>query len=167
VILPDTGRRDVTIKDEIITVDGTPVWKAPADDMPQPMRARLDEMKEAALQERLRLFYVAMTRAEKWLIVAAAGELSKDESSWYQITAAALARLRAEPLGDDGTLRYQQGDWDALDVVETPEKIVTTPVLDPIFTRSAPSLRGEDKTLSPSDLGGAKPDRIPAMDADR
>ena len=156
VILPDTGRRDVTIKDEIITVDGTPVWKAPADDMPEPMRARLDEMKEAALQERLRLFYVAMTRAEKWLIVAAAGELSKDESSWYQITAAALARLRAEPWGDDGTLRYQQGDWDTLDIVETPEKIVTTPVLDPIFTRSAPSPRGEDKTLSPSDLGGAK-----------
>ena len=62
------------------------------------MRARLDEMKEAALQERLRLFYVAMTRAEKWLIVAAAGELSKDESSWYQITAAALARLRAEQM---------------------------------------------------------------------
>ena len=61
VILPDTGRRDVTIKDEIISVEGTPVWKAPADDMPQPMRARLDEMKEAALQERLRLFYVAMT----------------------------------------------------------------------------------------------------------
>ncbi|MBM07454.1 MAG: double-strand break repair helicase AddA, partial [Oceanibulbus sp.] len=156
VILPDTGRRDVTIKDEIITVNGTPVWKAPADDMPQPMRARLDEMKEAALQERLRLFYVAMTRAEKWLIVAAAGELSKDETSWYQITAAALARLRAEPLGDDGTLRYQQGDWDALDIVETPEIIVTTPVLDPIFTRSAPPPRGEDKTLSPSDLGGAK-----------
>ena len=156
VILPDTGRRDVTIKDEIITVDGTPVWKAPADDMPQPMRARLDEMKEAALQERLRLFYVAMTRAEKWLIVAAAGELSKDESSWYQITAAALARLRAEPLGDDGTLRYQQGDWDALDIIETPEKTITTPRLDPVFTRSAPSPKGEDKTLSPSDLGGAK-----------
>ncbi|MFG6529317.1 MULTISPECIES: double-strand break repair helicase AddA [unclassified Sulfitobacter] len=156
VILPDTGRRDVTIKDEIITVDGTPVWKAPADDMPQPMRARLDEMKEAALQERLRLFYVAMTRAEKWLIVAAAGELSKDESSWYQITAAALARLRAEPLGDDGTLRYQQGDWDALDIIETPEKTVTTPTLDPVFARSAPSPKGEDKTLSPSDLGGAK-----------
>lgn len=156
VILPDTGRRDVTIKDEIITVNGTPVWKASADDMPQPMRARLDEMKEAALQERLRLFYVAMTRAEKWLIVAAAGELSKDDSSWYQITAAALARLHAEPLGDDGTLRYQQGDWDALDIIETPEKIVTTPALDPIFARSAPSPHGENKTLSPSDLGGAK-----------
>jgi ATP-dependent helicase/nuclease subunit A len=113
-------------------------------------------MKEAALQERLRLFYVAMTRAEKWLIVAAAGELSKDESSWYQITAAALARLQAEPLGDDGTLRYQQGDWDALNIVETPEEIVTTPQLDPIFARPAPAPSGEAKTLSPSDLGGAK-----------
>ncbi|UOA30347.1 ATP-dependent helicase/nuclease subunit A [Sulfitobacter sp. DSM 110093] len=156
VILPDTGRRDVTIKDEIITVGGTPVWKAAADDTPQPMRTRLDEMKEAALQERLRLFYVAMTRAEKWLIVAAAGELSKDESSWYQITAAALTRLKAEPSGDDGTLRYQQGNWDALDIVDTPEEIVTTPQLDPIFTRSAPAPSGEAKTLSPSDLGGAK-----------
>ena len=156
VILPDTGRRDVTIKDEIITVDGVPVWKAAADDMPQSMRARTDEMKEAALQERLRLFYVAMTRAEKWLIVAAAGELSKDESSWYQITDAALARLKAEPLGDDGSLRYQQGDWDALEVVEAPQEVVTSPQLDPVFARPAPAPSGDAKTLSPSDLGGAK-----------
>ena len=156
VILPDTGRRDLTIKDEIITLGGTPVWKAAANDMPRPVQAGLEEMKDAALQERLRLLYVAMTRAEKWLIVAAAGELSKDGSSWYQITEAALTRLQAEPLSDDGTIRYQQGDWDALEVVETPQETVKIPELDPIFTRSAPSPSGESKTLSPSDLGGAK-----------
>lgn len=156
VILPDTGRRDVTIKDEIITLDGTPVWKAAANDMPQQIQVRLEEMKAAALQERLRLLYVAMTRAEKWLIVAAAGELSKDGSSWYQITEAALTRLQAEQVSEDGTLRYQQGDWDALEVVETPQETVTTPALDPVFTRPAPAPSGEAKTLSPSDLGGAK-----------
>ena len=156
VILPETGRRDVTIKDEIVTLEGTPVWKPAADDTPGPLRARLDEMKEAALQERLRLFYVAMTRAEKWLIVAAAGELPKDDSSWYQITEAALTRLGAQPHGEDRTLRYQQGDWERLDVVEAQNDTVDTPKLDPVFARPAPSPKAEAKTLSPSDLGGAK-----------
>ncbi|NUH66955.1 double-strand break repair helicase AddA [Sulfitobacter sp. S0837] len=156
VILPDTGRRDVNVKDDIITLNGTPLWKAAAEDMPEPMRVRLDEMKGAELQERLRLLYVAMTRAEKWLIVAAAGELSKDGSSWYQITEAALTRLQAEQLSEDGTLRYQQGDWDALEVVETLPETVTMPVLDPVFIRAAPAPKSEIKTLSPSDLGGAK-----------
>ena len=42
------------------------------------MHARLDEIKEAQRNEQLRLLYVALTRAEKWLIVAAAGGLGEE-----------------------------------------------------------------------------------------
>jgi len=75
VILPDTASKTVSIKDEIITLDGTPIWKPNAAEMTQGITARIDALKEAQVAESLRLLYVAMTRAEKWLIVAAAGTL--------------------------------------------------------------------------------------------
>tara|TARA_R110002049_G_scaffold117332_1_gene270410 strand:- start:16319 stop:19699 length:3381 start_codon:yes stop_codon:yes gene_type:complete len=156
VILPDTGRRDVTIKDEIIKMGDVPVWKSTADEMPQMMRETTDAMKEAAQQERLRLFYVAMTRAEKWLIVAAAGDLSNDGSSWHQIAGAALGHINATPIDDDGTLRFEEGDWDAPEQATTTETSHEMPVLEPVFVAPAPPSQPAEKTLSPSDLGGAK-----------
>ncbi|MBM1555358.1 double-strand break repair helicase AddA [Sulfitobacter mediterraneus] len=156
VILPDTGRRDITIKDEIVRMQGVPIWKAAAADMPTPLRETIDGMKDAQFQERLRLLYVAMTRAEKWLIVAAAGDLSKDGSSWYQIAQTAMGHANAVPVGSDGTLRFAEGDWDGLAQVEHIKKSVEKPLLDPVFSAPAPIYALQQSTLSPSDLGGAK-----------
>ncbi len=156
VILPDTGRRDITIKDEIIKMDGMPVWKSSADDMPSSMKTAVEDMKASQLEERLRLLYVAMTRAEKWLIVAAAGDLSKDESSWYQITAAAMQNMNGVPHGSDGVIRFYEGDWDKLPVVDVSESLSKIPLLETIFRRSIDPISDQLKTLSPSDLGGAK-----------
>ena len=156
VILPDTGRRDITVKDEIVRMQGVPIWKAAAADMPAPLRDTIDGMKDAQFQERLRLLYVAMTRAEKWLIVAAAGDLSKDGSSWYQIAQTAMGHANAVPVGSDGTLRFAEGDWDGLAQVDRIKKSVEKPLLDPVFSTPAPIYALQQPTLSPSDLGGAK-----------
>ncbi len=156
VILPDTGRRDIQIKDEIIKMDGVPVWKSKAEDMPAAMTNRIEEMKTAQFEERLRLLYVAMTRAEKWLIVAAAGELAKDNSAWYQMIEAAMGHINATPVGTDGILRFQEGDWDGLPVACRPAKPSETPVLEPVFSQPDDSEVMTQEILSPSDLGGAK-----------
>jgi ATP-dependent helicase/nuclease subunit A len=156
VILPDTGRRDITVKDEIVRMEGVPIWKAAAADMPAPLRETIDSMKDAQFQERLRLLYVAMTRAEKWLIVAAAGDLSNDGSSWYQIAQAAMGHANAVPVGDDGTLRFAEGNWDSLDTVVHVTDLEENTELDPVFATPAPIYSLKQGALSPSDLGGAK-----------
>ncbi|WP_300033064.1 double-strand break repair helicase AddA [uncultured Roseobacter sp.] len=158
VILPDTAKRDITIRDDILNIDGTPVWKSASADMPAAMADRVQEMKEAQREERLRLLYVALTRAEKWLIVAAAGELSKNNDSWYQLVSAAMDDAGA---GDADFLgrtvrRLAHGDWEALPVIR-PERSVPGEVAVPAFYDSpAPPPAAAQKVITPSELGGAK-----------
>ena len=156
VILPDTGRRDVVIRNEIVPVDGIPVWKPSAEEMPARLGLSVDGMKEAEQAERLRLLYVAMTRAEKWLIVAASGDLSKDGSDWYQIAQEAMGHLNPVKLGDSEVLRHQAGDWDALDTVSPSNNSTDLPLLEPHFREPLAIFAHPPAVLSPSDLGGVK-----------
>ncbi|MFC6582457.1 3'-5' exonuclease [Sulfitobacter aestuariivivens] len=112
VILPDTVARTISIKDELIDVGNSPIWKSPSADMPDRMRKRVDELRSAQRRERMRLLYVAMTRAEKWLIVAAAGKLANDNSDWYSMIANAMGHINANAIGQSDILRYEEGDWD-------------------------------------------------------
>jgi ATP-dependent helicase/nuclease subunit A len=158
VILPDTGEKKNTIRDEIITIDDVPIWKPNAPEMTQGIAARIETLKEAQTQENLRLLYVAMTRAEKWLIVAAAGGLPKDGSSWYQMTETALGHLNAVPFisGPAFGIRHEEAGWDALPIATVTQHVAERPRLEPIFEKmpEKPALRSS--ALSPSDLGGAK-----------
>ena len=99
-----------------------------------------------------------MTRAEKWLIVTAAGDLGKDGESWYDIIRQGMIDVGAEPwlLPGGPGLRYELGDWSG-PIQRSGEKNETQSVdVPPYFTRSAPvPLPGPDP-LSPSQLGGAK-----------
>src|SRR5690606_18058535 len=117
-----TGLKKNDIRDEIVRVGEVPVWRPPAAEMPTGMQDTLEAMKAAQYRERLRLLYVAMTRAEKWLMVAAAGELSKDGSDWYQIIATAMGHINAVDVDGSGTLRFEEGGWDALPIGEEAEK---------------------------------------------
>jgi ATP-dependent helicase/nuclease subunit A len=158
VILPDTGAKKNDIKDEIITLDGVPVWKPGAAEMPQALTARIDEMKAAQTQENLRLLYVAMTRAEKWLIIAAAGDLPKDGGSWYQMAHQALDYLNAVAFKDGSAsgLRHEEAGWDTLPVATIAPKAEVTQTLDPVFALPLPPVVPRRPVLSPSDLEGAK-----------
>lgn len=158
VILPDMGKRDIQIKDEIVTLGDQPLWKMRSAEMPPAMTARIDEMKAAQFEERMRLLYVALTRAEKWLIVAAAGDLSKSGESFYQIVERAVGAMGPQQLTFQGVeiRRHAQGDWEALPPLaqKTPE---TPPVtLDPLFQRRAPAPPTPTMIIAPTDLGGAK-----------
>lgn len=159
VILPDTTKRRPSPPSEVMEVAGTPLWRVSSDQMPPAMEAAKDFAQEKQANERLRLLYVALTRAEKWLIVAGAGDLDKGGDSWYQRVEAAMKTMGALPCdapGGEG-LRWAHGDWDALPFVPsdlTEEDEITLPE---VFRRAAPPYVAPAATLRPSeDLGGAK-----------
>ncbi|WP_170426357.1 double-strand break repair helicase AddA [Ruegeria arenilitoris] len=156
VILPDTGKRQAPRDAEIMVADGTPLWKVPADASPALIAQARNEARAREENERLRLLYVALTRAEKWLIVAAAGDVGKDGNSWYLMVQAAMERAGAVQLPGTETLRLSHGDWDALPLIATHEPTVADRDMPPSFLTSAKTPDAEPETISPSDLGGAK-----------
>lgn len=158
VILPECGKREVRNQDEIIRMQDIPVWKMSANAQPATMSQRLDDIKTAQREESLRLLYVALTRAEKWLIVAASGELAKDGDDWHQRIGVGMQANGpvdlVTPVG--AGLRIEHGSW-ALSDQQTKDKPAPSPQsLPAYFDHSAPDLRASADTLSPSDLGGAK-----------
>ncbi|MEP0964883.1 MAG: double-strand break repair helicase AddA [Roseobacter sp.] len=157
VILPDSGKRNIQVRDEIVNLRDVPAWKTASDDMPDAMSDAVEDRKSSEAQERLRLLYVALTRAEKWLIVAAAGDLPK-EGSWYQFTEEALDALSAE-LIEFGKLtikRYARGDWDNLPLISPTSAKETSIELESCFSEPACMPAAQAEIISPSDLGGAK-----------
>ncbi|CAN1562688.1 RecB ATP-dependent exoDNAse (exonuclease V) beta subunit (contains helicase and exonuclease domains) [Paracoccaceae bacterium] len=153
VILPDTGDRDPPQGDELLRLpDRRVVWKVPAGERPQGMAMAHADAQARALAERLRLLYVAMTRARCWLIVVAKGEVKKPDC-WYNLIRAGVNRAGGAVL-DDGALRYSLGDWPTPLLQASGAKLpVTLPgwVSEPLRDPAR-----ESQVLSPSDLGGAK-----------
>ncbi|WP_299421725.1 double-strand break repair helicase AddA [uncultured Shimia sp.] len=158
VIMPDTGKRLIKTDAPIVPVGDTALWNMASDSAPAPLTYARETLAEAQAAERLRLLYVAMTRAEKWLIVAAAGDLGKDGKSWYDTIRAAMVASNAMPCQFDGGegLRQDHGNW-AGTVTESDEANAP-PIVDvPVFLKTAaPEPPTHPQALNPSDLGGAK-----------
>ena len=159
VILPDTGKRRAGQKGNLILASDIPLWRPRKDAAPKVISSAMaiEEAREDA--ERLRLLYVALTRAEKWLIVAAAGELDdKAGNTWYQRVEAAMNRGGAvdHPFAIGMGKRLETGDWDNLVEATVLNDLSTDIDLPAIFHRDAPPPVVKQATKSPSDLGGAK-----------
>jgi ATP-dependent helicase/nuclease subunit A len=153
VILPDTGDRKPNDKDELYRLPGgEAVWKVTKTESPALITAERTARQAREAAERLRLLYVAMTRARCWLIVVAKGEVKQAEC-WYNLIHAGVEAVGAERL-DGGVLRHRWGDW-PLPVVAVPP-VARAVALPDWATRPAPEALRAAKVLSPSDLGGAK-----------
>ncbi|WP_439153663.1 double-strand break repair helicase AddA [Yoonia sp.] len=155
VILPDTAKRDIQIKSELLPADEHLVWKTPARESPPTVAALRDAVIAKQARERLRLLYVAMTRAEKWLIVGAAGDVGKADDSWYNIVASGMAQ-RGDydaTAGDLAIRRVSHLEWDA-GAFATSEPDPTPQVTLPVFGMLPAVTR--ITTRAPSDLPGAK-----------
>jgi ATP-dependent helicase/nuclease subunit A len=96
-----------------------------------------------------------MTRAEKWLIVAAAGDVGEGDDSWYNIVSDGMKHAGdiVEGSGDRDIRRVPHMDWQGGDLMQ---KTVSekAKVPRPHFG-DLPEIT-QSQTLSPSDLGGAK-----------
>jgi len=158
VVLPECGKRDFQIRDEVISMGGVPVWKMPAPAQPDAMANRIEEMKAAQREESLRLLYVALTRSEKWLIIGASGELDKNGDDWHQRVEAGMRVSGAfdleTPVGPG--LRMEHGSWELTEHAAQPTTATRKSELPEFYSLDAPDLPGAPETLSPSELGGAK-----------
>lgn len=159
VILPDTANWDLKIREQIYPAqNGSVMWQVSKDNCPDEITNARDKLRDAAEQERMRLLYVAMTRTEKWLIVCGAGNMGKDGTSWHAMIEAGMGTAHAEPFGFGlgMGLRLQSGKW-AGSVVPPDEDGEKTGSNLPRWANNRANIPDRAiKTLSPSDLGGAK-----------
>ncbi|EYD74172.1 ATP-dependent nuclease subunit A [Rubellimicrobium mesophilum DSM 19309] len=156
VILPDCAKRQAPQLSPLYPMEGGRLlWACPKDDMPRLMRERREALLAAQERERRRLLYVAMTRAEAWLVVCGAGECGPE--SWHGSVERGLDELEApEHPCLDGRGRRYGGDWDHLPKApkrarRLPPKPVPVPDFGPV-----PPPGPRPVALAPTDLGGAK-----------
>jgi ATP-dependent helicase/nuclease subunit A len=159
VILPDTAERKGGREGALTRAggDGPALWKTARDAAPPLLAAALEAEAAARAEEDARLLYVAMTRAECWLIAAAAGSVGTPEC-WHARLRAGLEAAGAaafdSPLG--AGLRLQHGDWP--EAAGTADGAAPEPpaVLPDWMHRAPPPVDQPPPPLRPSDLGGAK-----------
>ena len=159
VILPDTtsmgGRQSQSI---LVDEGGLAMLPLNEAQCPKRMADAKAAKKQAEAEERNRLLYVAMTRAEKWLVVCGVepGNGSKDRLNWHQAVTAAAESVGAKPIPDKpGALRVEHGTWPGrAPRGETEPK--PPEVLSGYLTENAKAPDPRRKTLSPSELGGEK-----------
>jgi ATP-dependent helicase/nuclease subunit A len=158
VFLPETQNRKEELRGDILSDQSRAWWNVSKASAPR----YLTQLREAALEKQReesdRLLYVAMTRAEKWLIVAAAGDLGSNGDTWYDRTRDAMASLGARDQDFTGGpgLRLETGDWSDLAMEPAPDTTTYDPELPEWASFSAPRPDPDAETRSPSDLGGAK-----------
>lgn len=160
VILPDTASyRQQNARNPLVKAeDGDALWRVSRADAPPVLRSALDEEAGTSEREAQRLLYVAMTRAEHWLIVAAAGDIGKEEKpTWYtQIrTAMETCGATGRSFGDWSGFRIETGDWSGSGESASEQKLPLSP-LPSHFQTLPPERMDPLPTLAPSDLGGAK-----------
>jgi ATP-dependent helicase/nuclease subunit A len=166
VILPDTVGTRYKDRDEVEPLrKDLMAWKTTEKERNKAEQHAIASKRDLALQEKLRLLYVAMTRAETWLVVCGAGKLEKEDAlNWYKLVKQGMENTGAT-LTDSG-LVLQNAQW--VDDFAKPDDPADTakPELPAWTTATAPTPKPRDKTLSPSDLGGAKalPSEVEGLD---
>ena len=162
VIMPDSARRRPPREARVLQRrDGQQVWRGIRAERPQHIADEADAQTERQLQERKRLLYVGLTRAESWLIVAAAGETGAGEDSWHAMVAAGFAQvqgLRVEQLpapGGGQMCRLSHGDWpdEAPDALRGAVRQVDLPDWTQRRAGPAPLIA---RPIAATGLGGAK-----------
>ncbi|RUS59565.1 double-strand break repair helicase AddA [Pseudorhodobacter sp. E13] len=161
VILPDTAQYNARERNELFVLPQGAVWKVSKSDSPELIAQARAAKKARDEAEAMRLLYVAMTRAQSWLIVAAAGEIGADRSDedapgvvWYRLIQEAMTAAGAVA-GPDGSLVLAEGDWPP-DLGVQPRKTVAAKALPAWVSAPAPDAPRPVQPRNPSDLGGAK-----------
>ena len=159
VILPDTTRIEKSKSDPLILdSDNVPFWRMSTETIADALRGTAEMDKELARQERQRLLYVAMTRAETWLIVCGAENEKKPKSSWYLDVQTGLESNEPRPIDTPfgQGWRLTRGVWPLSSAATTQEPVAVTLGVPPFLRAGAREPDKRAAILSPSDLGGEK-----------
>ncbi|WP_050527104.1 double-strand break repair helicase AddA [Pseudorhodobacter aquimaris] len=161
VILPDTAQYRARERNELFVLPEGPAWKTASGESPEAIEAARTAQKEQNAAESMRLLYVAMTRAQSWLIVAAAGDIGADKSDdeaetvvWYRLIQEAMVKAGAQPRVDGG-LTLSDGVWPS-NASHSARIEPESHVLPNWVTTPATAEKRPEQALNPSKLGGAK-----------
>ncbi|SNR32612.1 double-strand break repair helicase AddA [Paracoccus sediminis] len=160
VILPETKRRKPGRGQQTIRLDALPAWRGTAAERPDAVAEAVADHDLRQEQERRRLLYVAMTRAESWLIVAAAGDTGSGLESWHSMVAVGAERCTLERVAIDidgvgAAQRLFFGDWP--DQAVTLDRVLAPMVPAPDWAgRRAPPPPPRMLATAATALGGAK-----------
>ncbi|WP_347267052.1 double-strand break repair helicase AddA [Paracoccus sp. (in: a-proteobacteria)] len=166
VIIPDAGKRRPPREGQVLPgPDGMALWRGKKDERPDTVEDLAAAQTARQLQERKRLLYVGLTRAESWLIVAAAGETGEAEDSWHALVEAGFDRNELPGHGLSETRlpapfggeirRLSHGDWPS----EAPEPVLSqaAPLAAPGWLRAPPpALPPRHRPVPATALGGSK-----------
>lgn len=162
VILPETRKRRPDNRARTVRLENRPVWRGAAGQRPDPVAEAVADHDRRQDEENRRLLYVALTRAESWLIAAAAGDTGDDPlDSWHGMIAAGaeranLSRQQIARPGIGTVLRLSFGQWP-----DTPPAPAPAAAPAPAFTlpdwlhQPAPRVEPGPPVVSASALGGA------------
>ncbi len=158
VILPDTTAGEANRSGQILSDDeGTAIVMPKLEAAHDRVLLARERQHVAEAEERGRLLYVAMTRAESWLIVwGKRPKTNKVQFNWHETVAEGMRLVGAEEIdGKPGSLRVAHGAWP--ENVSVAADSVTEQAAVPAIpdTPFAP-VRSVETRLNPSDLGGAK-----------
>lgn len=164
VILPDCGDRRPRDRGLILRPGGgAAVWRVPKDESPPELAEELTIRARKEEEEQARLLYVAMTRAESWLIVAAAGDAGEGAKSWHGLIRDAMIRAGAAERSPEGAqwtfgegLRLTFGDWPPPDRSQARDNDGANPTLPVWLTQPAAPAMTLPAPVSPTSLPGAK-----------
>ena len=158
VILPDCAHRQMRLQDELMDGSDGVIWKTKSDEMPDVVRRAAAEKRLSEMYERDRLLYVAMTRAEKWLMVAAAGDIAGEPTAWYSKVQSAMQHAGAveHSFGLGKGLRVEHGIWPRSAEIGSSKKGAISISLPDWVNSPPPKIHEQEVPLSPSELGGAK-----------
>ena len=157
VVLPDTADRPDRERGALCDAAGLPILRTSSEEAPDLQRELDAAAGDRRREESDRLLYVALTRAERWLIVAGAGK-AEDPGGWYGRIRNGMESLGAArqdfPAGTGW--RLTSGNWPdpRKDAEQTPSP-ANDADLDRI-ARALPPALPRIAPLSPSALGGAK-----------
>ncbi|UWQ21617.1 double-strand break repair helicase AddA [Jannaschia sp. W003] len=140
--------------------DAPTMWMPKKSECNEALGALHEAHQARILEERDRLLYVALTRAESWLICAAAGPEEKEEgTSWAGRLRLALEAEGAasHPFEGGEGLRLEWGDWSAApEGATTDEAPAPAAPVPPWAEAPVPEHAPARALAEPSGLGGAK-----------
>lgn len=159
VILPDTGDKSMPQSEQITLANGKAIWRSTGGEGSKIQNESESLFKSRQSAEKMRLLYVALTRAESWLIICGARE-RKRETAWYNLVESAMIDLKASTISIDGMgdgLSLESENWAELGIEETAKSLVTDEVIKPSWiSEPAIKLARPKQPMAPSKLGGAK-----------
>ncbi|MEO0990338.1 MAG: double-strand break repair helicase AddA [Pseudomonadota bacterium] len=156
VILPDTHHRSSPNETGLVAHDGGVFWSMNQSEAPPELIAAKHDAEQKREEERTRLYYVAMTRAEKWLVIAGAG--ARKDDCWHALAETAARSMGATELETPAGpgMRWETGTWDARTLLAADRATIQKqPVPQWVHAPKTPR-ETIQPVLSPSDLGGAK-----------